>query len=187
VVTVTVPGAERPVRPPRESIQIQSLLAAVGERMGFSVWIPRGDRQAVLRNWRPQPGTLLESLPLGYEPATMKTIEQIDVLWVRHRTIMRAFEIEHSTPVFSGISRLADLMALQPNLAVKLHIVAPMRRRDKVFQQMTRPAFSFYEKGPFTACCTFLAYDVLRVLSKERHLADLRDSVLDKIAEAATE
>lgn len=186
VVTVTVPE-ERPAKPGRESYQIQSLLAAIGEQMGFTIWIPRQDRQAVLREWEPKPGVLLGSLPLNYDDATIRTIEQIDVLWVRNRTIVRAIEVEHATPVYSGILRLADLMALQPNLDLQVHIVAPLRRRGKVFQQITRPVFSLIEKGPLSHLCTFLSYDAVRALSKEKHLSHLKETVLDELAEAGVE
>jgi hypothetical protein len=32
----------------RESIQIQALLAFVGSKMGFKIWVPRGDRERVV-------------------------------------------------------------------------------------------------------------------------------------------
>ena len=73
---------------------------------------------------------------------TLKTIEQIDVLWLRKRSIVRAFEVEHTTSVYSGLLRMADLIALQPNMNIKLHIVAPVAKREKVFQEIRRPVFS---------------------------------------------
>ncbi len=181
VVEVTVPKDEG--KPARESCQMQSLLAEIGEQMGFNVWIPRGDRQSVLSEWKPKSGVLLDSLPLNYDDATIKTVEQIDVLWLRNRTIVRAFEVEHATPVFSGILRLADLMALQPNLDLQVHIVAPLSRREKVFQQIGRPVFSLIEKGPLSRMCTFIPYDAARALAKEKHLRHLKETVLDEISE----
>ena len=65
----------------------------------------------------------------------MKTIEQIVVLWIKKRSIVRAFEVEHTTSVYSGLLRMADLLAMQPNLKIKLHIVAPESRRDKVLRE----------------------------------------------------
>ena len=38
---------------------------------------------------------LLERLPLNYDDTTLRTIEQIDVLWLKGRSIRRAFEVEH--------------------------------------------------------------------------------------------
>src|SRR6187401_82951 len=124
--------------------------------MGLSIWIPRGDRGAVLKEWKGQ-GQPLERLPLNYDDTTLRTIEQIDVLWLRGRSIVRAFEVEHTTAVYSGILRMADLLALQPNMDIKLHIVAPVAKREKVFQEIRRPVFSLLEKGPLAESCTYVS------------------------------
>jgi hypothetical protein len=192
VVTVSVPDSsgaieEGPVVPEaevRESTRIQALLAAIGTQMGMSIWIPRGDRGAVLKEWRNEENTLIGRLPLNYDDTTLRTIEQIDVLWLRGRSIVRAFEVEHTTSVYSGILRMADLLALQPNMDIKLHIVAPESKRDKVFQEI-RPVFSLLEKGPLADSCTYLSYDSLRELGGQKHLAHLSDTVLDEYAEEA--
>jgi hypothetical protein len=178
--TIIVPEAEA-----RESIRIQALLANIGARMGMSIWIPRADRAAVLKEWKTEQNTVLERLPLNYDDTTLRTIEQIDVLWLRGRSIVRAFEVEHTTSVYSGILRMADLLALHPNMDIKLHIVAPATKRDKVFQEIRRPVFSLLEKGPLADSCTYLSYDSLRELASQRHLAHLSDTVLDEYAEEA--
>lgn len=169
----------------RESIRIQSLLCQIGEKMGFKIWLPRNDRSLVLQHWAPEPDALLDSLPLNYDKVTIKTIEQIDVLWLKRRSIVRAFEVEHTTSIYSGILRMADLMALQPNMDIKLHIVAPEDRKEKVFSEIQRPVFSFMEKGALSSFCTYLSYDSVRELSKEKHLANLSHSVLEDYEEAA--
>jgi hypothetical protein len=193
VVTVTVPEDTAPfeaISAPqeaeaRESIKIQSLLAQIGARMGMSIWIPRSDRGGVLKEWKVEPQALLERLPLNYDDTTLRTIEQIDVIWLRGRSIVRAFEVEHTTAVYSGILRMADLLALQPNMDIKLHIVAPIAKRDKVFQEIRRPVFSLLEKGPLAESCTYLSYDSLRELAAQKHLSHLSDTVLDEYAEEA--
>jgi hypothetical protein len=169
----------------RESIRIQALLAAIGAEMGMSIWIPRGDRGGVLKEWKYQETILLHRLPLNYDDTTLRTIEQIDVLWLRGRSIVRAFEVEHTTSVYSGILRMADLLALQPNMDIRLHIVAPEAKREKVFQEIRRPVFSLLERGPLAESCTYLSYDSLRELAKQKHLSHLSDSVLDEYAEEA--
>lgn len=193
VVTVSVPEDATPTDEApvpqevatRESIQIQSLIAQIGARMGMSIWIPRNDRGGVLREWKKEPQPLLERLPLNYDDTTLRTIEQIDVIWLRGRSIVRAFEVEHTTAVYSGILRMADLLALQPNMDIKLHIVAPIAKRDKVFQEIRRPVFSLLERGPLAESCTYLSYDSLRELSDQKHLSHLSDTVLDEYAEEA--
>lgn len=167
----------------RESIKIQALLAIIGEKMGFNIWVPRNDRNRVQQEAKIDDNKLLTSLPLNYDPATLRTIEQIDVLWLRRRSIVRAFEVEHTTSVYSGILRMADLLALQPNMDIKLHIVAPVARKEKVFQEIQRPVFSLLESGPLSDTCTYISYDSLRTLSKDRHLTHLSDSVLEEYEE----
>jgi hypothetical protein len=38
---------------------------------------------------------------------------------------------------------MAELVALQPNITIKLHIVAPGEKRDKVLRETIRPVFSW--------------------------------------------
>jgi hypothetical protein len=193
IVTVTVPDeedlapAQEPLVPAeasvRESLRVQSILAQIGSRMGMKIWIPRNDRGGVLREWKGEPEPLLERLPLNYDDVTLRTIEQIDVLWLKGRSIVRAFEVEHTTAVYSGILRMADLLALQPNMDIRLHIVAPVLKREKVFSEIRRPVFSLLERGPLAESCTYLSYDSIREISAQKHLSHLSDTVLDEYAE----
>lgn len=192
VVNVAVPtvldDGEEPAQDSdtvRESMQIQGLLAKIGTLMGYSIWLPKADRGRVLKAWKAEPGELVDELPLGYDPSTMKTIEQIDVLWLRKRSIARAFEVEHTTSVYSGLLRMADLIALQPNINIKLHIVAPAERLEKVLQEILRPVFSLLEGRALSQLCTFLSYDSIREISELKHLAHLSDGVLEDYEEAA--
>lgn len=163
----------------RSSLVIQSKLAMIGEKLGFSIWIPRNDRSRILQQWKPLQNTLLDTLPLNYDEVTLRTIEQIDILWLRRRAIIRAFEIEHTTSVYSGILRMADLLALQPNMDIKLHIVAPDSRRDKVFSEIKRPVFSLLDKGPLSELCSFLTYESINQISALQHLDRMVDSLIE--------
>lgn len=192
VISVTVPQESEPevetpaTRPDvRDSIKMQALLASIGSQMGMKIWIPRNDRGRVLTEWKDDDQSLLDILPLNYDETTLKTIEQIDVLWLKRRSIVRAFEVEHTTSIYSGLLRMADLLALQPNMNIKLHIVAPIERRDKVFQEIRRPVFSLLEEAPLFDRCTYLSYDSVLEVAKQKHLAHLSDSVIDEYAEEA--
>lgn len=192
VVAVTIPEddvADRLSAPDeqepslRESLLTQAMLAVCGEKMGFRIWLPKNDRSAVLQVWKPEEGSLIDSLPLSYDETTIRTIEQIDVLWLKRRSIVRAFEVEHTTAIYSGLLRMADLLALQPNMDIRLHIVAPETRRGKVFAEIHRPVFSLLEKGPLSESCTYISYDSVRKLSQHGDLEHLSDSVLAKYEE----
>jgi hypothetical protein len=132
----------------RRSLMVQANLAKIGIQLGFKVWVAASDRAAVLGILK-QAGKdhFLSKLPLNADENTIDTVERIDVLWVRGRTIARAFEVENKTAVYSGILRMADLIALQPQFQIKLHIVAPEDRKDKVRQEILRPVFTYMEGG----------------------------------------
>jgi hypothetical protein len=194
-ISVTVPSdddeqedirvSENKLPDARRSIQIQSNLAKIGAVMGFKVWLPRADRGRV-RELVPEKNhvAFLEDLPLNYEIATLDTIEQIDVIWLKGRSIVRAFEVEHTTAVYSGLLRMADLLALQPNMEIHLHIVAPDERREKVFREMKRPVFSLLDR-PLSRSCTFISYESVDEMSSLEHLAYAKDGIIGEYEEKA--
>lgn len=185
-VSVTVPEDHpepssqqtEPIPDVRESIRVQALLADIGSKMRMQIWIPRNDRTAVLNEWRGEPAPLLERLPLNY-----------DEIGQSSKSTSFGFKDvqfgEHTTSVYSGILRMADLLALQPNMDIRLHIVAPELRRSKVFQEIRRPVFSLLERGPLSESCTFISYDSIRQLASQPHLSHLSNSVLEDYEEEA--
>jgi hypothetical protein len=57
-------------------------------------------------------------------------------------------------------------------MSIKLHIVAPEERKDKVFREMLRPVFAYLEAGPLYKTCTFISYDsvlAIRALKTLQH------------------
>jgi hypothetical protein len=167
----------------RESFHIQAAVAVIGSTMGYKIWLPKSDRGRVLNIWPAKQGDLLDELPFGYEPVTMKIIEQIDVLWIKRRSIVRAFEVEHKTSIYSGLLRMADLVALQPNISVSLHIVAPAERREKVLDEIGRPAFSLFEGGALSNLCSYISYDSIKDLADQEHLPYLSDEIIKEYEE----
>ncbi|HBA61176.1 MAG TPA: hypothetical protein DCZ92_10240 [Elusimicrobia bacterium] len=177
--TENPPSAEG-VKEVRDSIAVQATVAEIGEKLGFKIWLPVPDRARVLKVWSPKKSeTLLTELPLVFDETTLKTIKNIDVLWIRNRSIVRAFEVEDTTSIYSGILRMADLLALQPMLKIKLHIVAPNERREAVFQQVSRPVFAVMGENPLSDVCTYISYDSVADLAKEKKLPYMTDTILD--------
>ena len=61
-----------------------------------------------------------------------RSIQNIDVVWIfGPYSIKSAFEIEHSTSIYSGILRLSDLRAEGPNSNYPLFIVASQERNKE--------------------------------------------------------
>ena len=99
----------------------------------------------------------------------------------------RAFEVEHTTAVYSGLLRMADLLALQPNMDIKLHIVAPEEKREKVIREIQRPVFSLLDRGPLYESCTYLSYGSIEELSDTPHISHMSDSIIEEYEEHADE
>ena len=169
----------------RESIRYQAKVARIGADMGFHIWVPKNDKGRVLELVPDtMHGRFLDLLPLNYDDATLRTVEQIDVLWLRGRSMARAFEIEHTTAIYSGLLRMADLLALQPNMDIRLHIVAPSEKRDRVLREIRRPVFSLLERGPLYKRSSFLSYDSVDQLAEERHLSHMSDTIIKEYEES---
>jgi hypothetical protein len=127
----------------------------------------------------------LDKLPLNYDETTLRTVEQIDVIWLKGRSMARAFEVEHSTAIYSGLLRMADLLALQPNMDIRLHIVAPEQKRDKVLREITRPVFSLLDRGPLYKSCSYIGYEAVEEISQMPHLGHMSDSIIEEYEELA--
>jgi hypothetical protein len=170
----------------RAHTEIQWLLLKLGSDMGLDVWVAKNDRK---QSYNGQLFTSLsrlkQNLPVQFDEATTRTIQLIDVLWLKGNAIQAAFEIESTTSIFSGLLRLADLITMQPNLNIPLYIVAPSDRRSKVISEVNRPTFARLTP-PMSDMCRFIAFEELR---KETDLAShlvqfLRPEFLDSFSES---
>jgi predicted RNA-binding protein len=167
--SVTVPEREElqeetvgPGKQPTSHTEIQWLLLRLGNDMGLDVWVARNDRGREVHGHRfAELPRLKDELPLQFDEATNRTIELIDVLWLKGNAIVAAFEIESTTSIYSGLLRMSDLIAMQPNLNIPLYLVAPEDRRDKVITEVNRPTFSRLSP-PMSDMCRFLSFSALR-------------------------
>lgn len=91
------------------------------------------------------------------------------MLWLQGNAILAAFEVEHTTAIYSGLLRMSDLVSMQPNIKIDLYLVAPDERREKVFNEINRPTFAKL-KPPLTRLCKFIPYSNLK--AEVQHLGD---------------
>lgn len=172
VGVVTVPEEEKEVVSQLSAVdlqdeesthsEIQGLLLKLGSDLGLDVWVARNDRNRLCQGLPfTQIKNLRTELPRQFDEATSKTIEMIDVLWLQGDAIIAAFEVEHTTSIYSGLLRMADLISMQPNIKIDLYLVAPDDKYDKVFNQINRPTFSKLHP-PLPEICKFIAYSTLK-------------------------
>jgi hypothetical protein len=141
--------------------EIQWLLLKLGQDLKLDVWVANNDRSKsfVGNNFEAQP-RLLRKLPPRFDEATQRTVELIDVLWLKGQAIVAAFEIENKTSIYSGLLRLSDLTAMQPDIDTPLYIVAPDERERKVILEINRPTFS--KATNLAQRCRYISYSSLR-------------------------
>jgi hypothetical protein len=114
-----------------------------------------------------------------------ETIELIDVLWLNGNAVVAAFEIESTTSIYSGLLRMADLVAMQPNLNIPLYLVAPDERRQRVFTEVSRPTFRSLSP-PLEEICRYVSFEALREQLGQvaGFVSHLKPSFLDEISES---
>jgi type II restriction enzyme len=122
-------------------VQVQAWLRDLGRAMGFDVWVAANDRSRAFGSGVLGDGCLA-SLPSSITNAPgADAVRLIDVLWVDRQTsrVAAAFEVEHSTSIYSGILRLLDLALSNTSAAAQgLFLVAPDEREDEVRKQLAR-------------------------------------------------
>ena len=122
--------------------QVQGWLRDLGIALGFDVWIAANDHGRSFAGGRLADGCLtrlpdpVEALP------SIDAIRLIDVLWLDGDQVAAAFEVEHSTSIYSGVVRMLDLaLAGEDATSHRLFLVAPDAREADVRAQLARPAF----------------------------------------------
>jgi hypothetical protein len=121
-----------------EHVRMQWKLAQLGIKAGEQVWVPAGDQQRLIRAY--QFNQFDEEFAAGVD-LPHSYIENIDVVWKKEFRIGAAYEIENATLIYSGLLRFADLNIIAPNTLYPMFIVAPQSRRNRLREQLTRPAF----------------------------------------------
>lgn len=127
----------------RTHTEIQGWLRDLGKSLGFDIWVAANDRARPFGLGRLDDGCLAE-LPLNGDTGGADAVRLIDVLWLNVGTdqIAAAFEVEHTTSIYSGIVRLLDLaLGVSNSRGLHMFLVAPDSREDDVRAQLRRPAF----------------------------------------------
>ncbi len=135
--------------------QVQTMLGVVGNAKGYDVWIPTKDRMGL--DW--SLGKRFEcraELP-GTFDSIKSVLQEVDVIWL-HRgssNMGTLFEVEHSTPIYSGLLRFNDVHLTAPAAISRFTIVSNDTRRALFSRQVSRPTF---RTSGLSELCTFLEY-----------------------------
>lgn len=125
----------------REHTEIQWYLIQLGLKHNYDVYVAKNDQNREYEGQR-LGDECVENLNLtGFSEAAMRIIEYVDVIWLDDDYIVKMFEVESTTSIFSGILRMTDFVVKVPNLSVDMYIAAPSDDEDQVRREMDRPTF----------------------------------------------
>lgn len=135
--------------------QMQTILGHIGATKGYDIWVPRGDRGKL--DWSIT-GCFdcRDVLPYGFE-SVERVLQEVDVIWIRKGSsqLRSLFEVEHSTPIYSGLLRFNDIHLTIPHLRPTSSIVANDTRRSLFVREVRRPTF---QASGLSHLCSFLEY-----------------------------
>lgn len=165
----------------RRHAQIQLALLMIGKQLGSRVSIAQNDKNIQYKDQRIGemegviPQLRSERLLAGYQEA-VSIANLIDVIWFRDFRFMPAvFEIEHSTGVVSGLSRMKNFQDKIPPISTRWVIVAPDEDRNKVVERANREQFRSLNTYYFP----YSAVEELYSLCIRREIKDVGDEFLE--------
>ncbi|HEV8606165.1 MAG TPA: hypothetical protein VGQ99_12405, partial [Tepidisphaeraceae bacterium] len=120
--------------------QVQTLIASIGHIKGYDIWVPSNNVCAL--DWTiADEFELRPALPTGFDRVG-GILEEVDIIWVApgRNKLEGLFEVEHSTPIYSGLLRFNDVLLTEPKVR-NFFVVSNDVRRDLFSRQVNRPTF----------------------------------------------
>ncbi|WP_152849880.1 restriction endonuclease [Bacillus paralicheniformis] len=169
----------------RRHSQIQIALIMIGQQLGFRTWIAQNDKGVIYKN---QPIGEMESVVRSLRDENIISMvhdaynaaKLIDCIWFKNGNLMPAvMEVEHSTGVTSGLTRMKGLQDTIPAFLTRYVIVAPDEERNKVLREANRPQFQSLNVRYFP----YSAVEELYSLCQRRKIKGVTEEFLDSFME----
>jgi len=165
----------------RRHAQIQIALYFIGKQLNFRTWIAQNDKGIVYENkklgeYDDVIASLKDEQLMSAFDEAVQAAMMIDCIWFKNGKLMPAvMEIEHSTGVTSGLSRMKNFKDKFPPFPTRYVIVAPDELRDKVYKEANKPQFS--DLG--TRYFPYSAVEELYALCQKRKIRGVTEEFLD--------
>lgn len=171
----------------RRHAQIQIALIMIGQQLGYRTWVAQNDRGIIYNNKKIAemesvvPSLYNERMIASYEGA-VRAANLIDCVWFQNSRLMPAvMEIEHTTGITSGLTRMQGLQdALPKRFPTRYVIVAPDEEREKAVREINRPQFRSLQARYFP----YSAVEELYALCQRRKIRGVTEEFLDCYMEA---
>jgi len=165
----------------RRHAQIQIALVEIGKQLGFRTWVAQNDRGI---SYREQTIAEMDSVIarledeqlLGSFKEAQRAASLIDCIWFKNGRLMPAvIEIEHSTGVRSGLTRMKTFHDAFPPFPTRWVIAAPDEDREKVLRECNTPQFHALNPLYFP----YSAIEELYSLCQRRKIKGVTEEFLD--------
>lgn len=165
----------------RRHAQIQVAILLIGLQLGSRVWVAQNDRGIEYHGTRlgEMDGVIQslsnEALITAHQDGVHAAL-LIDLIWFRNNRFMPAvFEVEHSTGITSGLTRMKNFKDRIPEFPTRWVIVANDDMREQVFNISNQPQFL-----PLNAkIMPYTAVEELYSLCQRRKIRGVNDEFLD--------
>jgi len=115
-------------------------LVELGAQRGYQAHIGRTEQKKYTEFKRLSAAGSEQLRKMKLPQTGLDRVAQIDVLWLKHRAIASAFEVEKTTTIDSGISRFRELFACLQGLSIEAYLVVPEIRESKAKEILLSPA-----------------------------------------------
>lgn len=146
-------GNKKLITPNLSHSQVQSLIGAIGIKKGFDLWYPQNDKLKI-DNIIVDHSRIRGGLPT-FSKDIDDIISEVDVIWLQNTKPISLFEVEQSTPIYSGLLRFNDVL-LTISGVDNFNIVADNEREGKFGREINRPTF---RQNKLIDKVTFLDYE----------------------------
>jgi type II restriction enzyme len=177
----TVDFGDIDIEATRRHTQIQIALYLIGKQLGYRTWIARNDT-----------GIRYQDKPLIEQEGVVSSLQNeklvgafdgavdaglyIDCIWFQNARLMPAvMEVEHTTGVTTGLTRMMNFMERIPAIKTRYVIVAPDEDRDRVVSEGNKPMYRKLETRYFP----YSAVEELFVICQRRKLRGVTEEFLD--------
>lgn len=172
----------------RRHAQIQIALVIIGESLGMRTFVAKNDQAISYKGLklgeRQDVVADLKNIPLLSQFGdAVRAGSLIDCIWFRNGRFMPAvIEVEHSTGVTSGLTRMQGFLSKAPAVSSRYLIAAPDEDRERVLRECSRPQFQDLHAG-------FLPYsgveEMYGLLQRRRLKGAVNDGFIDAFVERA--
>lgn len=124
-----------------------SYLAKIGGERGYDIWIGQREQRDEFSSGVAQTTSLRELVTVD-KPTKLEGVKnaspvlQMDLLWLKDGKVMRAFEVESTTTMTSGLQRGSNLPKETPKI-----MVIPEDREGDLKRKMESPLFNEHFNG----------------------------------------